>query len=254
MKYRNLKILGAGGFGTVYLAIDKYGNKYSVKYIPEDKAHFIEREIAILEKIKGIKHVPQFVEYFKYQNEYRIVLQYIEGVTLHRFMQCAIEAKQMIPKYIIIKLMLTMFEIIKNLHAKNIVHRDIKLENILFNNTDIQLIDFGFACEIESASIARCIATKAGTTMYMAPEVLNGMFAENFEILKASDIWATGILFYFIVNQRFPFKEKLASEEFYKPDYKDINSIIDDMLNFSYYQRPTADQLYSRILKLEYLD
>lgn len=84
------------------------------------------------------------------------------------------------------------------LHDRNIIHRDIKLENILITKQrHVKLIDFGFSTEIFSASLQ----TFCGTPSYIAPE----MIAKK-GYGRSVDVWALGITLYKMVSGHFPFK------------------------------------------------
>jgi serine/threonine-protein kinase HSL1 (negative regulator of Swe1 kinase) len=85
-------------------------------------------------------------------------------------------------------------------HSQNICHRDIKLENILVNETGaIKLIDFGFS--VRCSSKAR-LTTYCGTPPYMSPEIA-GRFSYSGH---ATDVWALGVALYLMLNGKFPFR------------------------------------------------
>lgn len=74
------------------------------------------------------------------------------------------------------------------LHERNIIHRDIKSDNLLMNcNGDIKLADFGYAVQLTSEVAAR--ASKVGTVCWMAPELIKGARKYTTKI----DIWSLGI-------------------------------------------------------------
>ena len=84
------------------------------------------------------------------------------------------------------------------MHQRNVTHRDIKLENILLDETRtrVKLIDFGFSA---------CIPYEkkvCGTPSYMAPEIVSKIEYSG----PPADIWALGVLLYALLCGRFPFK------------------------------------------------
>jgi len=85
-------------------------------------------------------------------------------------------------------------------HKQGIIHRDIKAENILFTandvNSQIKIIDFGISVKYQKDTK---IKDKAGTILYIAPEVLNGSYDEK------CDVWSTGVLMYLILCGEPPF-------------------------------------------------
>ena len=83
------------------------------------------------------------------------------------------------------------------LHQRNIAHRDIKLENIMFVSDDedelaIKVIDFGFACEFDPEEGMSLVL---GSPLYMAPEIVTGQ-----TYTEKVDVWALGILTYVLVQ------------------------------------------------------
>ena len=92
-------------------------------------------------------------------------------------------------------------ESIQYIHSFNILHRDIKLENILFDaNYHAKLADFGFACMINSPEKR---TTVCGTREYFAPEI----YVNKKQDLKL-DIWCLGILLYELCHNKTPFNVK----------------------------------------------
>jgi len=87
------------------------------------------------------------------------------------------------------------------LHEKNIIHRDLKCENILINQDNkCQIADFGFARKMEEDSIS---STFCGSAAYAAPELLKGKMYSSF----ASDVWSLGVIFYVMLTHRMPFRD-----------------------------------------------
>lgn len=104
------------------------------------------------------------------------------------------------------------------LHQRGIVHRDIKLDNIVFldyNHTEsdyhIKIIDFGTAISVNSYN-----KKIAGTRYYMAPEALKGQLHEK------SDVWSVGIFLYIFFTGVFPFKGKTINEIEYEVNNKAV--------------------------------
>ena len=77
---------------------------------------------------------------------------------------------------------------IQFLHSRNIIHRDIKSDNLLVNmRGDVKLADFGYACQLTAENAAR--ASKVGTVCWMAPELIRGERKYSEKI----DVWSLGI-------------------------------------------------------------
>lgn len=93
-------------------------------------------------------------------------------------------------------------------HSRGVVHRDLKLENVLFKNPnednfEVKVIDFGIA------GMASQDKVDAGTLAYMAPECLDKVAAET---TPAIDVWAIGIMFYAMVYGTLPFYHEKENE------------------------------------------
>jgi serine/threonine-protein kinase ULK/ATG1 len=149
---------------------------------------------------------------------------------------------------------------IKYLHDNNIVHRDIKPQNILLDNNVIKICDFGFSTIYKSHM--DMFNTICGTPLYMCPEVLN---LQNYTI--KSEIWSLGILLYIIIYNTHPYGILNSIEEYkvkinniitYEPinlfEKSECNelliSIIKSMLTINYELRPTIDII---LHNLEYI-
>ena len=88
--------------------------------------------------------------------------------------------------------MKSLFQAINHCHAQNIVHRDIKPDNIMITaNNTVRLIDFGLS---KASKGNKQLQTVAGTPYYMAPEVLEGSYS------KQADIWSLGVLLYTLIS------------------------------------------------------
>lgn len=111
---------------------------------------------------------------------------------------------------------------------KNIVHRDIKLENILFNNTsdvNVVLIDFGFSMHREPNG--PLITKHSGTIEYAAPEVLNGRAYQGYP----ADIYSLGVVLFTMTFGRFPSPAERGGNIREQIDDQPLRDLISSMLN-----------------------
>jgi calcium-dependent protein kinase len=114
-----------------------------------------------------------------------------------------------------------LFETLHYLHQRAIVHRDIKLENILYDASaaKLKLIDFGICRKHRRRGAKFDMLTITGTLYYRAPEMFTGG-GYNEKV----DIWAAGVLLYKIVTGRTPFESEYHSQT--------INNIIGSEITF----------------------
>jgi serine/threonine protein kinase len=124
------------------------------------------------------------------------------------------------------------------LHEMNIMHHDIKLDNILINpkTLDIQYIDFGVSCDLTDTA---CASHKdVGTREYMAPEIKSDDITEaKFLNGKKVDIWSLGIVFFYILQKN--------------PHLRTFNHIVDRMTEEDPTQRATIEQLLEDVNSIE---
>ena len=93
---------------------------------------------------------------------------------------------------------------------RGVCHRDLKLENLLFDkvNKHIIVADFGFATRDD----VECLTQFRGTKSYMAPEILANQSYNGYEV----DVFSAGVILFIIVNGIFPFKEAHNDGHYFK--------------------------------------
>lgn len=202
--------LGKGSYAIVYLMTDNNTKQqFAVKTYKKEKMNtktrrkIIEDEIAVLQICKH-KNIMKFIRKIETSSEIHLVLEYIRGKSLASYLktfpnQCLPEQKA---KSILAKIL----DAIVYLHANNIYHRDLKLDNILINESfEPIVIDFGFSCISQSN---QSLNLYCGTPNYMSPEIVN----KKEYLGGPNDAWSFGVLFYRVIVGVFPFASKSTQE------------------------------------------
>ena len=212
-KYRIISKIGEGSFGNVYYSKNIATNQtVAIKKI--HKAEYnkidnldIDNEITILKKLSH-PNIIKIYEYYSTGNSFYIINEYCEHGELFKKIQMDFNENQIaFMAYQIISAVLY-------LHEKGIMHRDIKLENILINHIEVnpctnkeyywlKLIDFGGSKMINKEQRE---TNMVGTTYYVAPEVLGKNY--NYKC----DCWSIGVILYMLVTGVAPFEGKNKDE------------------------------------------
>uniref|UniRef100_A0A8C6XC36 Serine/threonine-protein kinase 17B n=1 Tax=Naja naja TaxID=35670 RepID=A0A8C6XC36_NAJNA len=194
-----------GKFGVVRKCIAKAtGQEYAAKFLKkrrrgQDCKADILHEIAVLELTKPSPRVVNLHEVYETTNEIILVLEYAAGGEI--FNLCLPDLEETIEETAIIRLIRQILEGVCHLHQNNIVHLDLKPQNILLSSVcplgDIKIVDFGLSRKIGNFGELREIV---GTPEYQAPEVLN-----YDPITTATDIWSVGVISYMLLIHESPF-------------------------------------------------
>lgn len=190
-KYRKIKTLGEGSFGTVYLVENAARALFALKKIssPNDKPFdafvAIEREIKLLLRTQRCRHVVNLLKYWVDHNRAFLLMEYCER-TLRRVMQSSADIFTAPKIKCVIQQLLAG---LKFCHDRAILHRDVKPENILVQTSTglIKLADFGGA-RFESAELE--LTLPVTTLWYRAPEVL----LNDRHYTQAIDMWSVGCI------------------------------------------------------------
>lgn len=149
--YSILKIIGEGRYGISYLAVDDKGEKCVIKQLKKDmlektreKLFYEEKTLKLLDNYQ----FPKFISKFKDDDREGYILEYIEGKSFQDLL--AIDEYEF-SKRDIYEVCEQILELVKILHNNGIVHRDIRLPNVILReNKEIALIDFGLARIIDN--------------------------------------------------------------------------------------------------------
>jgi serine/threonine protein kinase len=213
MSYKIIKTLGKGKYGTVVLAnSEKYG-KVAIKTSTATSLadyNINLNEVKILETITKDGLCPWIIKIYEHTRldgtSLRIVMEYFEAFSLNdiKLIWTADKADESYSRWAVVKNEL--LNAVSCLHKKyNIVHRDIKLENCMFDEKQFKLVDFGFACYIDDLDKKKHCQILAGTPYYMSPEAIDAdrdKRKPTWDELRASDIWAVGQTLFALAHRR----------------------------------------------------
>ncbi|MGE0085285.1 MAG: protein kinase [Desulfococcaceae bacterium] len=192
-RWEKVRLLGAGGFGEVWLVRRTGKEIQAVAKIPHSPQMNIRalRSAAILRRMSVHPNVIHLIEVVKEEGKVILILEYIEGETLQAMLDRGMPRMQKE------KIFLQLLSVMAHAHEHRIMHRDIKPENmIILPSGHLKLIDFGIAKDMSRQSISR---TVVGSRPFMSPEQIMGRSS------LASDVWAMGVLLYILLTDSLPF-------------------------------------------------
>lgn len=221
-KYEVLKSLGEGNTSKVYLGKAVGQESYvAIKILKEeflrrdaDSIISVHNEITILKNLQhiGIIGMHEYGDSGRVlkpsgrviDNLVYIVMEFIQGGLLFDLCQTMGAMGEDGGRFFLTQMLNTM----EYMHGKRVVHRDLKLENILVTDSlDIKVADFGFACYKGINSLK----SYRGTMTYMAPEIKENKVYDGTQV----DMFSMGVITFIIVQGIFPFKEARKEEYFY---------------------------------------
>ncbi|CAC5396028.1 PLK2 [Mytilus coruscus] len=249
--YLRGRLLGKGGFARCYELLDLNSNKiYAGKIIaktriakPHQRQKII-REVELHRDLKH-KHVVEFHSYFEDDENVYIVLENCPRKSLvHMLKQRKVLTEPEVRCHL-----KQLVEAVKYVHNQNIIHRDLKLGNMLLNDhMELKIADFGLATRIGYEGEKKM--TVCGTPNYIAPEVLQKR-GHSFE----ADVWALGCVTYALLLGRPPFETSTLKETYVRITSNNYSipqtvsqaakSFIQKCLRHDPDQRPTVEELLS---------
>ena len=207
--YEIKECLGKGGYGNVYKAVKKVSNKeFAVKVIQKSKINpretkYIYQEINILKLLRNANHKNVIKPYESFENSefLFLIFEFIPLGDLHEFLQ---KNESLVNVELIKKISFQILSGVHYLHKIGLVHRDLKLQNIMCmrdidNKINVKLIDFGFST---ITSKSQSMNDTIGTVNYMPPEIIN-----REDYIDKVDVWSFGIILYYLRYKRFPFDD-----------------------------------------------
>ncbi|CAD8078374.1 unnamed protein product [Paramecium primaurelia] len=271
--YKNLEKCGQGSYSEVFKCQNQNGEYVAIKVIDKssidsDQVPYFNNEKELL-SINNNQNVIKLYEYQESDQTLFFVLEF-----------CQMDVAQMMTKYynnripedIVIIILKNIMNGLQSLHKNNIIHRDLKLENIgvvikeenliklaskqenkydlIFKQASYKLLDLGLAKQVTNQT-----KTFAGTQYYMAPEVIDGRFY-SFQV----DMYSLGVCLYQMITGKHPYKgnnyytqyKKIKQQEanFQVIENQLLRNIIQQMLQFDVEKRLKFQELYqSQLIK-----
>lgn len=205
----------------------------------------IENEIEILGLASSSKHMVRLLEVFENENYVFFVMEYAKKGDLLNYMKTSGVMPEFRAKNIFFDVVLGL----EFLHARNVIHRDIKLDNILLSDKfRAKIADFGISKINPPGNL---LYEQCGTPAYLAPEIIKNKGYTGF----ATDIWSLGVLLHTLLLGKVPFKaetleklyEIIVCQELVIPDKpyitEECKDIIQKMLDKNPATRITIAQI-----------
>ncbi|CAD8142472.1 unnamed protein product [Paramecium pentaurelia] len=203
-EYEQLQDIGEGGFGKVVLGRHKQtGEKVAIKMVKQmmtnaQDVDMIFREARALKSLKHDNIVKIYNAFFLQNLQTVYIMEYLEGGELLQYLQTKGRFEENEARHYFKQLV----SAIAYCHQKKIIHRDLKLENLLLTSKEsgiVKCIDFGIS---GFASNDNPENADAGSLRYMAPELLKGM---DKAVSPLVDVWSMGIILYGMLFGTLPF-------------------------------------------------
>ncbi|KAG5724526.1 Serine/threonine-protein kinase MARK2 [Termitomyces sp. T112] len=239
------KVVGEGAYGKVRMGTHRLtSTRVAIKQIPKAMSASLTREIHHHRQLHH-PHVTQMYEVIATESYIWIVTELCSGGELFDYLVEKGRLSEEETRLIFGQLCLA----VAYLHERGIVHRDLKLENVLLDERcRVKLGDFGFTREYEKGSF---METFCGTTGYASPEMLEGKKYQGPEV----DVWSLGIILYCLLTGTLPFddddegvmRQMIIEADFEDPDWLSIESrnLIKGILQKDVSARLTIPQILS---------
>ncbi|WP_028083332.1 bifunctional serine/threonine-protein kinase/formylglycine-generating enzyme family protein [Dolichospermum circinale] len=205
-RYRSVRVIGEGGFGRTFLAVDKqrldtpcvikqFLPQQSGSAALEKATELFKQEAFRLRDLGKHSHIPDLLAFFPQEGRLYLIQEFIDGKNLLYELQQKGKFSESEVKQILVELL----PILQFVHDNKVIHRDIKPENIIriSQNGALFLIDFGVSKEVGGSVLTR-VGTITGTPGYAPPEQLRGMVFPN------SDLYSLAVTCIRLLTGYFP--------------------------------------------------
>jgi len=238
-KYEKIRCIGSGTYAEVYEGINKENGDYvAIKRINKYKLKNDNRYLSEIEMLKLLKcdNSISLIETYNTKYNYYIIMELcilnLEEYMKKRNKELSIEELK--------EFLIELNKILKRMNDNNIIHKDLKLSNILIsidkiNKICVKLCDFGL-CKNEELSLS-----SFENSFTISPEIM-----EEGNINIKNDIWSLGIIIYYLLFKEYPFQGKTeillnkdihSGKKLKQTDNNDLNDLINKMICINLNQR-----------------
>jgi eukaryotic-like serine/threonine-protein kinase len=197
-KFKIIKALGTGGFGSVYLAEDTFIGKFVALKVPH-RQNQEKDKLADEAKLMAPLNHPNIVSVLTAENDpetdlFFIVMEYVDGESLSD----RLSRVGSLPELTALNFSLDIADAVCYAHSLNIIHRDLRPSNVLLTKDDVvKVTDFSISRLLKDKEAYA--STRIGSPPYMAPEHFQG------RATFASDVYSIGVMIYEMVTGTLPF-------------------------------------------------
>uniref|UniRef100_A0A8C2GAR0 non-specific serine/threonine protein kinase n=1 Tax=Cyprinus carpio TaxID=7962 RepID=A0A8C2GAR0_CYPCA len=247
-RYELLETLGRGTYGKVKKAIERHsGREVAIKSIRKEKIKdeqdmvHIRREIEIMSSLRH-PHIISIYEVFENKDKIVIVMEYASKGELYDYISERRRLTERETRHFFRQIV----SAVHYCHKNGVVHRDLKLENVLLDeNCNIKIADFGLSNLYHKDKL---LQTFCGSPLYASPEIVNGRPYHGPEV----DSWALGVLLYTLVYGSMPFDGgdhknliwQISNGEYREPSQSsDARGLIRWMLMVNPERRATVEDI-----------
>ncbi len=207
--FKIIDLIGSGATSNVYIARDlKNGIIGAIKiikdnYIDDNETikKYFSREVDATRSLNH-ENIIKLLDYGTYEHTYFLAYEYIQGVTLDKY----IKKKNSIEE--IEKISLQILSGLNYAHSKNVVHRDLKPKNIMIDSHGtIKIMDFGISKILDNRDMTKTNLF-AGSPGYISPEQADPSIIENKLVDNRADLYSFGILLFELLTNTLPFNSE----------------------------------------------
>lgn len=207
--YKILSLLGEGGMGVVYKALDVKLERFAalkILNISSNRSHLIARFKREARNQANLTH-PNIVSVYGFVEEKNIMaiaMEYVEGKTIEQILQ----DEGRLETYHALDIISQVLTGIAYAHNQGFIHRDLKPSNIIIDlNGNAKIMDFGISKSVDDIDKLTQFNVRPGTLLYMSPEQLSGD-----EVTVKSDLYALAITLYEMIAGYYPYESKTYYE------------------------------------------